>query len=48
MRVRTLRKVQIMMFATDAERLVAPGAGHFVAKAPGFRTRLEEFLLSAG
>jgi pimeloyl-ACP methyl ester carboxylesterase len=30
-----------------AERLVAPGAGHFVAAAPGFADRLEEFLLSS-
>jgi pimeloyl-ACP methyl ester carboxylesterase len=28
----------------DAERLIAPGAGHFVAAAPGFGDRLEEFL----
>jgi pimeloyl-ACP methyl ester carboxylesterase len=28
----------------NAERLVAPGAGHFVAAAPGFADRLEEFL----
>ena len=33
--------------ALDAQRLVAPGAGHFVAAAPGFRGRLEEFLVSA-
>jgi len=33
--------------ALGAERLVAPGAGHFVAEAPGFGTRLEEFLLTA-
>ena len=33
--------------ALDAERLVAPGAGHFVAAAPGFADRLDEFLLSA-
>ena len=30
-----------------ARRLVAPGAGHFVASAPGFASRLEEFLRSA-
>jgi pimeloyl-ACP methyl ester carboxylesterase len=30
----------------DAERVVAPGAGHFVAQAPGFAGRLEEFLSS--
>ena len=32
--------------ALDSERLVAPGAGHFVAAAPGFAERLERFLLS--
>lgn len=31
----------------NAERLVAPGAGHFVAAAPGFRGSLERFLASA-
>ncbi len=31
----------------NAERLVAPGAGHFVAGAPGFGERLERFLVSA-
>jgi pimeloyl-ACP methyl ester carboxylesterase len=31
-----------------AERVVAPGAGHFVAAAPGFAARLERFLLAAG
>jgi pimeloyl-ACP methyl ester carboxylesterase len=29
-----------------AERLIAPGAGHFVAAAPGFPDRLEQFLVS--
>jgi pimeloyl-ACP methyl ester carboxylesterase len=33
--------------AVDAERLIAPGAGHFVAAAPNFADRLEQFLLSA-
>jgi pimeloyl-ACP methyl ester carboxylesterase len=33
--------------ALRAERLVAPGGGHFVAGAPGFTDRLEQFLLSA-
>ena len=33
--------------ALGAQRLVAPGAGHFVAAAPGFRERLHEFLASA-
>jgi hypothetical protein len=32
----------------NAERLHAPGAGHFVAAAPGFADRLEQFLVSAG
>ena len=31
----------------DAERVVAPGAGHFVAAAPGFGDRLEAFLRAA-
>jgi pimeloyl-ACP methyl ester carboxylesterase len=30
-----------------AQRVVAPGAGHFVAAAPGFADRLEEFLAAA-
>jgi pimeloyl-ACP methyl ester carboxylesterase len=30
-----------------AQRLVAPGAGHFVAAAPGFGESLERFLVSA-
>ncbi len=30
----------------SAERLLAPGAGHFVAAAPGFADRLEKFLVS--
>ncbi len=34
--------------ALRARRLVAPGAGHFVAAAPGFADRLEKFLISAG
>jgi pimeloyl-ACP methyl ester carboxylesterase len=29
-----------------AERVVAPGAGHFVPRAPGFADRLDEFLRS--
>ena len=32
----------------DAERAVVPGAGHFVAAAPGFADRLERFLVSSG
>lgn len=31
----------------DSQRLVAPGAGHFVAAAPGFVNRLDEFLVDA-
>lgn len=31
----------------NAERLVAPGAGHFVAAAPGFAGRLDRFLEAA-
>jgi pimeloyl-ACP methyl ester carboxylesterase len=31
--------------ALDAERLIAPGAGHFVAAAEGFPERLERFLV---
>ncbi len=34
--------------ALHAERLVAPGAGHFVAAAPGFAERFERFLLMPG
>jgi pimeloyl-ACP methyl ester carboxylesterase len=30
--------------AIDADRLVVPGAGHFVASAPGFADQLERFL----
>jgi pimeloyl-ACP methyl ester carboxylesterase len=32
----------------NARRLVAAGAGHFVAAAPGFADRLEQFMISAG
>ena len=34
--------------ALHARRLVAPGTGHFVAAAPGFGERLDEFLASVG
>jgi pimeloyl-ACP methyl ester carboxylesterase len=34
--------------ALHAERLIAPGAGHFVGAAPGFADRLEQFLVSVG
>jgi pimeloyl-ACP methyl ester carboxylesterase len=33
--------------ALGAQRLKAPGAGHFVAAAPGFADRLEQFLISS-
>ena len=33
--------------ALPAERVVAPGAGHFVPAAPGFAERLERFLLAS-
>jgi pimeloyl-ACP methyl ester carboxylesterase len=33
--------------ALGARRVIAPGAGHFVAAAPGFAHELEEFLSSA-
>jgi pimeloyl-ACP methyl ester carboxylesterase len=33
--------------ATGAQRVIAPGAGHFVAAAAGFASRFEEFLLAA-
>jgi pimeloyl-ACP methyl ester carboxylesterase len=34
--------------ALDAERLLAPGAGHFVATAEGFPEQLERFLVASG
>lgn len=42
------RAADALATALDATRLVVPGAGHFVAAAPGFADRLEEFLVSAG
>jgi pimeloyl-ACP methyl ester carboxylesterase len=33
--------------ALDAQRLIAPGAGHFVAAAPGFAERFERFLVAS-
>jgi pimeloyl-ACP methyl ester carboxylesterase len=41
------RICDLVASALDAERLIAPGAGHFVAAAPGFAARLEQFLRSA-
>ena len=37
-----------LAIALDGERVVVPGAGHFVAAAPGFADRLEQFLASVG
>jgi hypothetical protein len=34
--------------ALDAERVIAPGAGHLVVAAPGFAERLERFLRASG
>ena len=34
--------------ALGARRLICPGAGHFVAAAPGFADQLEQFLTSVG
>jgi pimeloyl-ACP methyl ester carboxylesterase len=34
--------------ALGAQRAICPGAGHFVAAAPGFADQLERFLISAG
>lgn len=42
----TLR--ELLRIELHAQRLVAPGAGHFVAAAPGFGERLERFLVSVG
>jgi pimeloyl-ACP methyl ester carboxylesterase len=36
-----------LALALCAQRLIAPGAGHFVAAAPGFERALERFLISA-
>ena len=33
--------------ALGADRVIAPGAGHFIAAAPGFAAQLEQFLRSA-
>ncbi|MGK8557608.1 alpha/beta fold hydrolase [Nocardia gipuzkoensis] len=40
------RICDLLADALGAQRLVAPGAGHFVPAAPGFADRLEEFLVS--
>src|SRR5262249_35313817 len=42
------RSCDALAAALRAQRLMAPGAGHFVAAAPGFADRLEQFFLSAG
>ncbi|WP_369213440.1 alpha/beta fold hydrolase [Streptomyces flavofungini] len=36
-----------LALALDGERTVSPGAGHFVAAAPGFADRLNTFLLAS-
>ncbi len=41
------RMCDALAIAVDAQRTKAPGAGHFVAAAPGFADRLEQFLISA-
>jgi pimeloyl-ACP methyl ester carboxylesterase len=46
---RSLERIcDLVAEALRGERLVAPGAGHFVAAAPGFAEQLERFLLSVG
>jgi pimeloyl-ACP methyl ester carboxylesterase len=42
------RVCDLVADALGAERSIVPGAGHFVAAAPGFADRLEEFLRAAG
>jgi pimeloyl-ACP methyl ester carboxylesterase len=42
------RMCDAVVTALGAQRMMAPGAGHFVAAAPGFADRLEQFLLSVG
>jgi pimeloyl-ACP methyl ester carboxylesterase len=41
------RAADALAVELNAQRLVAPGAGHFVAAAPGFGERFERFLASA-
>jgi pimeloyl-ACP methyl ester carboxylesterase len=41
------RNCDALATALRAQRLIAPGAGHFVAAAPGFADHLEQFLISA-
>jgi pimeloyl-ACP methyl ester carboxylesterase len=42
------RICDLVASALEAQRIVAPGAGHFVAAAPGFAESLEAFLRAAG
>lgn len=42
------RMCDALATALHSQRLVAPGAGHFIAAAPGFADRLERFLTSVG
>ncbi len=41
------RMCEAVATALNAHRVIAPGAGHFVAAAPGFADQLERFLISA-
>lgn len=41
------RICDLLSDALEAQRLVAPGAGHFVPAAPGFADRLKDFLSSS-
>jgi pimeloyl-ACP methyl ester carboxylesterase len=41
------RICDVLATRLNAQRLIAPGAGHFVAAAEGFADRLEQFLVSA-
>jgi pimeloyl-ACP methyl ester carboxylesterase len=41
------RICELVAEALDAQRVVAPGGGHFVPAAPGFALELERFLRAA-
>ncbi len=41
------RSCDALAAALEAQRSVSPGAGHFIAAAPGFAELLEQFLLEA-
>lgn len=42
------RMCDAVAIAIGAQRAIAPGAGHFVAAAPGFADQIEQFFRSAG